>query len=114
MRQHRMQATILGMMIFVAIVGSAIGVLARRRRFESLAAYHRSKVIHVDIHYESTVIDGNGHSHTTRFWKGVHGKNLTRAEVEESDWHAALAEKCRKAADRPWLPVEPDPPPPTP
>jgi len=114
MRRPRMRVTILGMMMVVATAGSVVGVLARQRRFESLVAYHRSKVIHVDLRYESTVIDGNGNSHTTEFWLGNHGKNLTRAEAEESDWHAALAEKYGTAAARPWLPVEPDPPPPSP
>jgi hypothetical protein len=114
MRRPRMRVTILGMMIVVAITGSAVGLLARHRRFESLAAYHRSKVIHVDVRYKSTAIDRNGDSHTTEFWKGIHGKDLTRAEVAESDWHAALAENYRTASARPWLRVETDPPTPTP
>jgi hypothetical protein len=115
MRRHRTQVTILGMMIVVAITGSAVGILlARQRRFESLAAYHRSKVIHVDVRYKSTVIDGNGDSHTTEFWKGIHGKDLSRHEVAESDWHAALAEKYWTASARPWLPLEIDLPSPAP
>src|SRR5262249_40394358 len=113
-RRPRMRVMILGMMTFVTIAGSVVGLLARQRRFASLAAYHGSKVIHIDVSFKSTVIYGNGDSDTTEFWTGLHGKQLTRAEVEESNWHKELAEKCEAAAARPWCSVEPDPLPPAP
>jgi hypothetical protein len=101
-------------MVAIAAAGLLCLLEHRRRAFESLAAYHRSKVIHVDRYFKSTAIDGTGVSHTTEFWRDSQGKDLTGAEAKESDWHAALAEQYRTAAAQPWLPVRPDPPPPAP
>ncbi len=36
------------------------------------------------------------------------------ADAQRGAYHAALARKYRYAASHPWLPVEPDPPPPQP
>jgi hypothetical protein len=74
----------------------------RRRRFESVAAEHQSKRwrgIGESFAGPPTYYDGNG-------------KIMTPAEVKASDWHAKLEQKYRSAAAEPWLPVEPDPPPP--
>jgi hypothetical protein len=90
-------------MLAVLVVGLLCLLEHRRREFESLAAYHGSKVIRIVVRYQST--DG------TWYWKH-RGTFLTRAQVEEADWHAALAERYGHAARYPWLPVEPDPPPP--
>ena len=69
----------------------------RRRRFESVAAEHQSKRwngIGESFAGPPTYYDGNG-------------KIMTPAEVK-----AKLEQKYRSAAALPWLPVEPDPPPP--
>jgi hypothetical protein len=33
-----------------------------------------------------------------------------RAACAKADHHALLGKKYKRAADRPWLPIEPDPP----
>jgi hypothetical protein len=88
-------------MLAVLVVGLLCLLEHRRREFESLAGDHGSKVIRIDLRYKSQ--DGKW------YWKH-RGMFLTRDQVEESDWHAALAEKYRHAARYPWLPVGPDPP----
>jgi hypothetical protein len=89
-------------MIAVAVVGLTLGLIEERRiRFESLATDHQSKtrryVIACGRRWAMACFD-------------LSGQPMTRREVEESDWHLALAQKYRGAAARPWLPVEPDPP----
>ena len=59
------------------------------------------------------MIYGMGCSHLGRVaYFGATGKPMTAAEVKAARWHAKLAVKYRTAATKPWLPVDPDPPPP--
>jgi hypothetical protein len=97
-------------MIAAAVLGLTAGLIElprllieeRRRRFDSVAAEHESKMIY-----------GIGCSRRgPPTYYDIHGRVMTAAEVEIADWHAKLARKYRAAAAKPWLPVEPDPPPP--
>jgi hypothetical protein len=91
MRLLRMQLTIRRMMIAVAVVGVAFSIpAALRRRSEAFA---RISAAH---------------------FRAADGLNPPRshARVRLADWHILLGWKYRAAAARPWLTVEPDPPPP--
>ena len=93
-------------MIAVAVVGLLCLLGHRRRAFESRATYHESRQIHI--------IEGSGwlpgeQPEGCVYFDG-HGRRMTREEVRLSDWHKSLADKYRRAALYPWLPVEPDPP----
>jgi hypothetical protein len=97
-------------MIAVGILALTIGLIElprsliamRRHRLESIAAEHESKMIY-----------GRGCSHARQpcYFDRL-GRLMTEDEVKAADWHAKLAVKYRTAATKPWLPVEPDPPPP--
>jgi hypothetical protein len=97
-------------MIAVGVFALSIGLIElprgliemRRRRLESIAAEHESKMIYGM---------GCSRSGPPSFYDR-HGRIMTDAEVMAADWHAKLAVKYRNAATRPWLPVEPDPAPP--
>ncbi len=74
----------------------------RRRRLESIAVEHESKMTY-----------GMACSRVgPASCYDIHGKLMTKAEVKSADWHAELAVKYRTAALKPWLLVGPDPPPP--
>jgi hypothetical protein len=90
-------------MIAVAAVALLCLLEHRRRSFESLAAYHQSKLDRFLIWQsldDLTVI--------RLFHRDL--KPLTTDEAKVPNWHEAMARKYRHAARYPWLPVEPDPP----
>jgi hypothetical protein len=90
-------------MIAVAVVGLLCLLEHRRRSFESLASYHRSRLARFVIGQsldDLTVIRPIFRDR----------KPLTTDEVKVATWHQAMARKYRQAARKPWLPVEPDPP----
>lgn len=87
-----------------ALIGLAFGLIEeRRRRFESVAAEHESKLWYGSISESRTG--------PPTYYNG-NGEVMTTADLEAVDWHKKLAQKYRGAAAKPWLPVEPDPPPP--
>ncbi len=97
------------LLIAMAILGIGLyPIIAeeRQRRAEkellSLADYHASMVVSAVACSRTsrcTFIDRSG-------------RVMTSAEVRASAWHQKLAAKYGEAALRPWLPIEPDPPPP--
>jgi hypothetical protein len=90
-------------MVAAAVVALLCLLEHRRRSFESLAAYHQSKLERFLIyqsHDELTVI--------RLFHRDL--KPLTTDEAKVATWHEAMARKYREAARYPWLPIEPDPP----
>jgi hypothetical protein len=74
----------------------------RRRRLESIAAEHESKMI--------CGVGCSRRGPPSYFDRD--GRLMTEAEVKAAGWHAKLAVKYRTAATKPWLAVDPDPPPP--
>ena len=40
------------------------------------------------------------------------GKHVSEKVVDQDMWHLGLSRKYERAAERPWLPVAPDPDPP--
>jgi hypothetical protein len=98
-------------MIAVAVVGllmaTAIGgyrLKQRRDHFLSRAQLHEQNADFLMEVYES---DRVIRTHWTR-------DDDLNALRRESDYQAAMARKYSHAARYPWLPIEPDPPPPTP
>jgi hypothetical protein len=91
------------LMVAVAVVAMALGgpvVLMRRRAdFLRLADHHRVRVQWRGV---------NGGTGATP-WTDSRGQPVTE---RRSAWHHAMSLKYEHAAERPWLPVPPDPPPP--
>jgi hypothetical protein len=89
MRMPRFRFTVRRMMVAVAIVGLASGVLIERhRRFDRLAK-----------------------EHINEYWKYVPEDELRPREPNpEADWHLIMYFNYDHAARYPWLPVAPDPP----
>ena len=85
--------------IAVAVAAVIFGVEALRRRdraFRERAAYHRAWVRNRGRFFSPIILL----------------PPYDRAYSQDSlkDWHRRMAEKYERAARRPWLPVEPDPP----
>jgi hypothetical protein len=90
-------------MIVVAIVGLLCLLEHRRRSFESLAAYHQSRL------GGFVIVQSLDDLSLIRLFRRDR-KPLTTDEAKVATWHEAMARKYRQAARNPWLPVEPDPP----
>jgi hypothetical protein len=94
-------------MIAVAVVavvyGTAIGLLRRRATFAMKAdEYGRMSLAEYEaglrVFYQRAFVDDPDATH--------------KAHHRLSEHYDGLSEKYRRAASHPWLPVEPDPPPP--
>jgi hypothetical protein len=97
-----------GLMLALAITSLPLAfyatVEARRSRFLQLAEQHRSQIVSV-------------HG-TAPYFKIIYvkpgGRFLTESELRRDDWHWQLWVKYSRAAERPWMPLRPDPPKPEP
>ncbi len=107
MRIPRVRFTIRWLMIGIAIAGSVLGaaVECRRRhdRFLRLAAHHLASV-----HIVNTACN------LSRTQINEYGEDVRQRSNAWIRWHREMAVKYRRAATRPWLPVEPDTPEPRP
>ncbi|MHB1558831.1 MAG: hypothetical protein ACYC61_15370 [Isosphaeraceae bacterium] len=107
MRIPRARFTIRWLMIGIAITGAvlALAVECRRRhdRFLSLAAHHLAciHIVNTACNLSQTQIN-------------EYGEDVRRRSNAWIRWHREMAMKYRRAAARPWLPVEPDAPEPRP
>ena len=119
MRLPRPRFTLRRLMLAVAILALLLGVWLwgerRRARFSALAGWHERQVL-----WNLCVIVG---------YPGPDGEYIYEAQARSqmpgnppmsphqqriSTWHYQIAMKYYRAARNPWLPVEPDPPPPKP
>jgi hypothetical protein len=102
MRPPRVQFTIRWVMVAVAraatILGAAVELQRRHDRFLRLAEHHEASS-------SITYACGNRPSRTNGL-----GEDVRRWPNGRIEWHRRLGEKYRRAASRPWLPVDPDPP----
>jgi hypothetical protein len=97
MKLPRPRLTIRRLMVLVAIagliLGAAIPLLERRRRFARIMNSHWAEVdrwaLKVGLFRPETI---------------------GRSPTAKVGWHAEMASKYRHAARYPWLPVWPDPP----
>ena len=95
-------------MIAVAVVGLILGsVLVRSFLFWKLAEYHNSQV--VGVGYNIVMLKPS--RLCVEVWFDTQGREVSPRQVLKDQWHRQLSSKYRDAAARPWLPVEPDPPP---
>src|SRR3954468_14385090 len=108
MRLPRVRVTVRGMMVAVAVVGAALGGLAgldrRRARLERLGSDHRARVVCVLA--GSPGPDGV-YAYEPRGFD-QRGRPTSRRQRAADRWHEAMAQKYRRAARYPWLPVAPD------
>ena len=106
--RFRLRFTVRSLMIVVAIVGLLLGaslwVLEMRTRS---AAYRRRAGEFGDMTYRA------GSSVWTKEGRMVNFYDSENNWIRD-EWAYKLAEKYSRLADRPWLPVDPDPPPPKP
>jgi hypothetical protein len=100
--------------LMIGLVELPRGLIAlRRRRLESIIEMRRRRLESIAAEHESKMIAGRGYSKSgPPTYYDRHGRRMTEAEVKAAFWHAKLAVKYRTAATKPWLAVDPDPPPP--
>jgi hypothetical protein len=109
MRLPRVRFTVRRLMVAVAIVGLLMGTGLWAVRMRTLSAAYRERAFEfggepaVGRNLDFKVITEDGE------YISVHKDENYWLRRE---WGHKLAEKYRRLADRPWLPVEPDPPPP--
>jgi hypothetical protein len=91
------RVTIRRLLLLVAVLAVALGIVValqrRSERFRRRAAEYASAI------------------HTVYF-ADVNGKDGMMLTATVADYHGDLSQKYTAAADRPWLPLESDPPPP--
>src|SRR5829696_7488312 len=100
------------LMIAVVVIGIPIGiVMDRQNRFWRLHQYHQARRLLLTRYKEG---GHSGHDGDRGRWfhghVGADMREFTEREYAVLHWHEDLAEKYRRAASRPWLPVPPDPP----
>ncbi len=84
-------------MIAVAVVGIVLGVtIERRNRFRKIAAHHQGQ-------FRKLVSQGH-----LILSSGSSDDPIMR----RLEWHESMRLKYERSARYPWLPVDPDPPPP--
>ena len=101
----RFRFTIRLMMIAVAIAGLALGTLtaliARRSRFQELAAYHQRE----SWRLMPLPSSGPRYRSGAEQWRA---EAPIRLRARQSQWNREMEFKYTKAALYPWLPVDPD------
>jgi hypothetical protein len=88
MRLTSPRFTVRQLMVAVAFASVLLGI-ERGTRYERLLAYHRSRILFV--------VDCSP-------------EIITPIMLSRSAYHTAMAEKYKRAALHPWVPVAPDPP----
>jgi hypothetical protein len=97
MRRPSRQFTIRWLMVAVAIMGLALGLGARRQRLLSVATRHHRLAMRGALRLTGRIgPDGS----TGPFYR----------PTALGLWHWEISQKYERAARRPWLPIEPDPP----
>ena len=97
MKRPRVRFTVRRIMVAVAIVAICCWTVAdmeRRSRFRRLAEHHSSKM------YPDIACNAGG--------LYIVGEGIV--SQDRVSWHRALHDKYERAARRPWLLVNPDPP----
>jgi hypothetical protein len=99
---HLPRMTTRRLMIAVAAIGLTLGGAVEVYRL----AYR------LRLRYDDFLDRAQWHSGIVFTWNAGWRNTPSGATSRRIAYHAAMAEKYRQAARRPWLPVEPDPPPP--
>jgi hypothetical protein len=114
MKLPRVRLTVRELIFVVTVAGIGAGfevrLMQRRARFLDLASAHASQVVPLVHTWALTAprricIEG---------WETANGRVYSAQEgaliERKNEWHRTVSAKYRLAANRPWLPVEPDPP----
>jgi hypothetical protein len=122
MRIPRMRYTMKRMMLAVAVLALIMGglrIVWLRDGYRKAAAYYASLE---KLHRESRrFVEDGGRAEeelALAFGEKVSGEDKKQQSTEVRGWQrlsdycAALRRKYERAAARPWIPVDPDPPPP--
>jgi hypothetical protein len=109
MRLPRMRFTIRRMMVVVAVasvlLGITAGLLRRRDSLKRRAEYYARKA-------SRELMSGMSITQATTFGPSPMEVRMQEAYFKLADHYTVLELKYKRAADHPWLPVGPDPPPP--
>ncbi len=105
-RLPRVRFTVRRLMVAVALAAVAIGGVAWVARVERLASEYRRQYAR-----HSAEVQRYGEEASKALGLGGGRERHVRAS-RLAAYHARLESKYGRAAHNPWLPVEPDPPPP--
>jgi hypothetical protein len=110
---RRPRVTIWRWMAAVAVVGLMIGggvwLKQRRDYFRSLAQSHQKEVASSTARSEA-LKSRFGSTSERKIEEIMDLQRDYDQMLDRADHHASLARKYERAAHRPWLPVDPDPP----
>jgi hypothetical protein len=103
-------------MLVVAVLAMLLGIWLggerRKARFSALAGWHDRQTVCVFVGHPGP--DGEYIWEATSRPKKLGDPPVSPRQQRISAWHYQIAAKYYRAARNPWLPVEPDPPPPEP
>jgi hypothetical protein len=106
MKWPRLRFTVRRLMIAVAILALSIRTITWVGEMRTRSAEYEKRASKFGW---MTSHAGSGGTWSNRGWVGI-GENENTHRQDE--WACKLAEKYWRLSDYPWLPVEPDPPPP--
>ncbi len=102
-RVPRMRFTVRRMMGAVAIVALLLAWVQMRRRFDERRASFEDQSV---IHAAHEILQRGGGADV------FSGIGEIKPNARRAAYHARMRQKYERAARYPWLPIEPDPPPP--
>lgn len=107
LRFPRARFTLRQLMAGVAIIAAILWVVERRERFRRIAQRHGIEMttICTDLEFYLVACPRQGEAVAER-------ERLTRPLLGFLRYHYEMVDKYERAANRPWLPVASDPPPP--
>jgi len=95
--------------VIAMVLGGLVNFVQRVRRFDDLASYHRSQIIGVA---QRNVIDDDGMIIGLELSTiDLKGNPVAPRQRLLNQWHARMFQRYLRAARRPWLDVQPEPPP---
>jgi hypothetical protein len=95
--------------VIAMVLGGLVNFVRRVRRFDGLASYHRLRIIGVA---QRSVIGDDGMIVGLELSPvDVKGKPVAPRQRLLNQWHARMFQRYLRAARRPWLDVQPEPPP---
>lgn len=100
MRLSRLRLTLRRMMLAIAMLALLFTVIGMRMRRDvsRRAEYHRQQMMEFWVGHSLALNTGDPYS--------------TRWAAKRREYHKAMWQKYQRAAARPWLSIDPDPPPP--
>src|SRR3954447_17124311 len=100
-----MRVTVRRLMVAVAVLSLLLGLEARRERLLRLSSYHAEQST------LTMIVQQSGLPATVDV-VGSQQPGAYLSPTPRSEWHTRMSMKYKAAASHPWLPNEPDLPPP--